>query len=657
MNKIRILSAILTSFFLIISNNLEGQDTARHILLGEVSITGNFPTEPEILLRTKISESDYKNDLSQVMADIPGIWHIEGGSRNESSLFIRGFDSRQFSVFVDGVPVYISYDGTMDMARLLSRDYYKIAVSRGFTSLLYGFNTMGGAINLITPIPQDDFEMDVSAGTHFGNDGYEGYHTSYRMGGRSGKFIFQTNYSRRDLNFWALSEKFDFVSLQEKGRRDNSDQEDISLGLRLGYVSDNNNQIIISYSKQTGEKGIPVYDGSIQNPRYWRMPDWDKESLSLLSDLKTGKNSGLKLRIYYDGFFNLLESYDNSNFQSQLANYAFSSRYDDHSLGMSSEFSWQFKKHNAGIAFGYKTDNHSEQSDVDLVYVNIEDHNFWMAVEDVYNLSEKINLVSGISINQRSNYLAEELNNENEVADLPNARVGVFNYRMGMFYKFRNDQKIWAGISQNSRFATMKERYSYRLGRSLPNPELKPEKASHLILGYDLRKDGSAMNIEFFYIAGKDRISYVTPEPDIIQYQNIERTASFGTDIQFNKTINRYLKVKLAYSFLRLKNLDDEDFYFVDIPEHKFNFVSSVQLSKSLMVKMDHQYISKRQSYSDGSYTSKPFGLLGFHLREEFKNQLYLSAGINNFLDKNYFYSDGYPARGRNYYLSMGFSL
>lgn len=58
MNKIRILSAMLTSFFLIISNNLEGQDTARHILLGEVSITGNFPTEPEILLRTKISESD-----------------------------------------------------------------------------------------------------------------------------------------------------------------------------------------------------------------------------------------------------------------------------------------------------------------------------------------------------------------------------------------------------------------------------------------------------------------------------------------------------------------------------------------------------------------------------------------------------------------------
>ena len=57
---------------------------------------------------------------------------------------VRGFDSRQVPLFIDGIPVYVPYDGYVDFNRFSTADLAAIQVAKGFSSMAYGPNTLGG---------------------------------------------------------------------------------------------------------------------------------------------------------------------------------------------------------------------------------------------------------------------------------------------------------------------------------------------------------------------------------------------------------------------------------------------------------------------------------------------------------------------------------
>lgn len=100
---------------------------------------------------------------------LPGVTTGNSGNRNEKRVFIRGFGTTQVPVFMDGFPVYMSYDRSFDFNRFTTFDLSEIVVTKGFTSVLYGPNTMGGAINMISRKPVKAFEGDVGAGYGTGN--------------------------------------------------------------------------------------------------------------------------------------------------------------------------------------------------------------------------------------------------------------------------------------------------------------------------------------------------------------------------------------------------------------------------------------------------------------------------------------------------------
>ncbi|MEZ4908300.1 MAG: Plug domain-containing protein [Saprospiraceae bacterium] len=41
----------------------------------------------------------------------------KSGSRNENTVYLRGFDIRSIPIFIDGIPVYIPYDGYVYFGR------------------------------------------------------------------------------------------------------------------------------------------------------------------------------------------------------------------------------------------------------------------------------------------------------------------------------------------------------------------------------------------------------------------------------------------------------------------------------------------------------------------------------------------------------------
>src|SRR6185295_9268465 len=117
----------------------------------------------------------HRDDLAEALDLIPGVSVQNLGQRRERLVTVRGFSSRQVPLFIDGIPVYVPYDGNVDLARFGVDYVSKIVVSKGLTSLLYGPNILGGAVNVVSRKPTQPFEASVrlssEADDHFdGND-------------------------------------------------------------------------------------------------------------------------------------------------------------------------------------------------------------------------------------------------------------------------------------------------------------------------------------------------------------------------------------------------------------------------------------------------------------------------------------------------------
>lgn len=106
-------------------------------------------------------QKDEIKRLSQVAYSTPGIYVDKKGPRAEQNFYVRGFDSRRVPLFIDGIPVYVPYDGNADYGRFSTFDLSRIDISKSSSSVLYGPNTMGGAINLITKKPNKELEGNL----------------------------------------------------------------------------------------------------------------------------------------------------------------------------------------------------------------------------------------------------------------------------------------------------------------------------------------------------------------------------------------------------------------------------------------------------------------------------------------------------------------
>lgn len=621
--------------------------------LGEVSVIGRRTLDTANLASFARIEAFNRLDVGRALALLPGINLSTVGARNETMVYVRGFDLRQVPVFVDGIPVYVPYDGYVDLGRFTTFDLAEINVAKGFTSVIYGPNIMGGAINLVSRRPQKSFEFDGRAGLMSGN----GHRLNLNAGAKLGRFYVQGAISQLKQDTYSLSKDFEPKPQEDGGDRQNAYREDTKYSLKVGFTPNATDEYALSYVNQQGTKGTPPYAGSDsrQNPRFWQWPYWDKESVYFISKTHLSANAYLKTRLYYDRFKNLLSAFDDNTYTKQTRGSSFNSYYNDDTKGGSLEFGLQqVGGHTLKASVHFKHDRHRENNQGEPVRTFI-DQTYSVGVEDVVRLANGLTFVPGISFNARNSLQAENyISSTKTITPFPGNNSQALNAQAGLFYNPTAQRQLSFSVARQTRFATIKDRYSYRMGAAIPNPDLKAEGALHFETAYaDRWASFLKVQANVFYSSITDAIQQVNNvQPNVYQFQNTGKAEFYGGELSLNAPFSSVFQVGAQYSYISRKNLSNPDLKFIDVPPHKVLLFAQTTLLKRIFWLASVETNSKRFSTSYGTEAAS-FVVANTKLSAKVWRFIQVEGGINNIFDRNYALAEGFPEPGRNYFVNL----
>ncbi|OQP40705.1 TonB-dependent receptor [Niastella yeongjuensis] len=642
--------------------------TPNHVFtLGEVVVTGERNKPINSTLSARTVQDFAKNDVSKALNLLPGVTLSSVGPRNEAMVFVRGFDLRQVPLLIDGIPVYVPYDGYVDLGRFTTFDLAEINVSKGYTSVLYGPNAMGGAINLISRRPVKQFELNGASGWLSG-----GYRTNINVGSNLGKFYLQAGASKMNRDSFPLSNNFTGVKTEEGGSRNNSYSSDEKYNIKVGFTPNSRSEYALSYIYQHGKKGSPVYAGNdtlnslYKSPRYWQWPKWDKQSLYFISNTAIDSNQYVKTRLYYDVFNNDLKSFDDGSYTTISKPYAFTSIYRDYTFGGIGEYGISLFRGRDVVkaTVQYKQDVHREHNEGEPERT-MSDKTFTAGFENEYRLMPALTLLTGFSYNNRASIKAQNYNSTTkEITDYPANDNNAINVQGGLVYKLNAINSFNLSVARKTRFATTKDRYSYRLGTAIPNPDLQAEYSVNYELGYAgtfnnrLRVQAAAFYSKINNTILSVNNVYLDPVRNVwqSQLQNVGESEYLGAEAGAEYMILTSLKAGLNYTYVKRNNLSNAAVHFTDVPEHKVFGFLQYQLRNRFTIQANTEYNSERYSTTYG-VKSGSFMLLNASATVNVWRYFSVEAGINNITDRNYTLVEGYPEAGRNYFVNLVYRL
>src|SRR2546427_5454886 len=190
-----------------------------------------------------VTENDFRAyhyaTVDEALRSVPGVDIRRSGTLGKtSSITIRGANSNQVQVLVDGVRVKSTTLGQAELSDLSPDLIERIEVIRGPQSTLYGADAIGGVINIITKKGKGPFSgyFSQEAGS------YDTDATRTRHGGR----------------YRSLEYSFGASHLESNGHFKNDDSEQNAVNTRLGLVLPGNRSVRYTLRDNRTNTGLPV---------------------------------------------------------------------------------------------------------------------------------------------------------------------------------------------------------------------------------------------------------------------------------------------------------------------------------------------------------------------------------------------------------------
>ena len=625
--------------------------------LGEISVVDKKNEYLDIKkIESKDLESNSKKDIASVLDEVSGLSIINRGGRGEKAIGIRGFATGKTGVFLDGIPIYVPFDGQFDYSRILTTNLSSIDVAKGFSSTLYGPNTGAGVINLISKKPEKEFEGSFSSQVNLDNDAdYASTINTLSLGSKKKNYYLQLDATIEDRDHWNLSNDYNPTVTQDSGERNNSDSQSKSISVKVGLTPDDSSEYVFGYSYLDSEKSQAIITDSTKNTeKFWEWPQWDKQTMYFIAN-KLYDSGDIKFRLYRDDYNNITEMYEDSTFTGTPS----FTDYDEHTIGSSLEytnFSW-IEDNIIKMSLNFKQDSHKGYEEKvgkkSTTKSNDEykDNIYSIAIEDTIFVSDEFKIVAGASYDKMKP--SDAVTSGNVIST---DSQSAFNPQIGLFYDFFENQTTRLTYSKKTNFPTMKERFSDKRGKAITNPYLEPEEVTHYELGHTITKNNFIIDSSIFYSKVKDPIVSVSVgSKDQEQNTGNERYKGFESNIKYEK--NR-IKTGFNYTYLDI-NKDSEE-TVIEIPENEFMFYIDYKVSENTSIRAN--YIIKHgvilQNNTTEAYEKQSnITIANIDLNYDYSKNTKLGFGIDNLFDENYEYDLGYPEPGREYYFKLKYTF
>lgn len=635
------------------------EDPSQPFNLGSVAISVTSEASPlspktDSFTRTEIQNRN-ANSVAAALDYLPGLSQDISAQRNETRIFLRGFNNLgQVPLYLDGIPIQVPYDGTLDLKRFLTGDIAEIQVAKGYSSPLMGANNLGGSINLVSREPARKFESDFMIGTGSG----EKFQTALQLGTKWDSFYFQGSAEWLQKEFVPLSGDFDVDHHpnQTNYELNHSNSRDAKYTGRIAYTPKGRDQYVFSYTNQKGEKGQPLYAGENVDARnrYWDWPFWNKYSYYFNSSTELDETTSLKLRLFYDQFKNGLSSFDNDGYDSMTKRSAFYSYYDDHTSGMSMEITTRALAHNTlSFSFFYKDDVHKSGGLNPWYETQVppetadEVKTLSIGFQDIITLTEKLRATFGFSADHLIGVQTQQLNDDKDAIvplqcqdDPDNASYTgctpnqwTYNPQISVSYQLTDPGTLFVTFADRGRFPLMKEMYTSGLGQRMPSPDLEAERSRNWNVGYTHAFSSKTVGqIEYFHNTIRDAINDVfVPDPGwpdnpvceesdapgyCEKFANVTEEVHHGFEISVRSTPVQPLTLDASYSYINrtvdydpeVLRLNPEYLILYPLPRNKVVFNATAQLPHAILALLTYRYAAGLQ-LQDTSYDSRNFDL------------------------------------------------
>ncbi len=625
-------------------NHPTPSDSIPEYRMGEIVVEAS--AEPGVTTAT-IQQIDWRtvarreaHSVSSALTFSPGLY-LSRSRKNETTLQIRGFAQRQVSVYLDGIPISVPFDGLLDLAQLVGDDYRNIRVSKGVSSILYGANTLGGTVNILTGTPDSEngFQVRLESSTQ------SRFYGRARLSLNPGRWHLFFSAALDTAAYFRLPASAESMPNEDGGTRDNSAYRKGSILLKATYSPGAFHQFGVHLHLVDNSFGVPP-NALSSRPRYWKFPEWKKYVLGVNTRHQWGEAFSLRTVWYADRYRNRLESYDDETYTTQTRRYAFTSVYDDYSLGAILYPSLNvlpFGKTNAVLSV--KHDVHRENSGHGEPYQEYSMQTWTVGLEQLVRLSSRWNAVAGID----GDYLRPL-----KAADGP-LRDPIFlaNAQLAFQFRFARQWRMHLAMGSKSRFPTLKELYSERLGTSIANPDLKEERSWNNELGFTYQRDAWYVQGALFYNRLQDLIAQTYLEQGIRQMQNVGKALLAGAEVELRWQHQQTL-VTMNYTYLQARNLSPErDSDHLEYrPQHRLNVLGNLPLFASMEAGVE-------ASYTAGQYFQNPdtrqwerlndFALVNVRLSYRWHQAFQLYLRVQNLFDRFYYSEYGVPMPGREF--------
>ena len=617
------------------------------VLSDALDVVGRYPSKHIPYLTDNISSEDITDfdyqTMSELFRNIGGIdVQMEHDNGRNANFSIRGSSdykpggyNNRVLVLLDGFQISMPYSGSIDWNAMPLDFLDRVEVLKGPVSSLYGQNSMGGIINLVTK-----------------NFAYEFYNAKATIG----------SYNAKDVNY-NMSNITDRISytalLQHKkgdGHRYNSQYEQNNFYTKIFNKDKDLSVSFIANKSINGQPGFSVEERP--SLKSYRISNRDSMYLQLFKK-QTLQNNG---NIVYSLSVNHFYTHYHDRGDTPLEERQEDTFYNDNSLNMRAEFQ-KLLKNSSYLIVG--TDLLVEQSDISIykdIYDNLLQVSGGFFAQNRLEITEKLLLGIGLRFDFRSINRGKQYSNKSFSDISP---------KINLTYK-KDDFSTWSfALSKGFRSPSLSEmflQYESDYGLNTQgNPNLKPEQLYGLDVAYN-RSNLKNMNLSLstFYYRYKDMIDFVYGLP--VLALNRSDISSCGIEANYNYKINNNLNLSAGYTYLRVNDINNTD-PILYRPKHKI--VSSLKQKKGKVSHIISIKYQSKQDYQDflsddreyeGSEIKFPIEqldalfLVNYNGSYELKNSK-VSFKISNIFDTKYELIQDFPMPGRMLGLSYEMSF